>query len=238
VSEIEESRTREEGSERPEEDGGSLLRRRGPDDAPPSRALEILSAILLSITVILTAWSAFQASKWGGAMSISFSEASSARLQANRAAGEAAQARQSDLTLYSQWFQAKANGNEAAATYVSDRFPDRLKVPFQEWVELGGISDPASAPPSPFALDSYVAPGTEDQQGLDAKADAAFQAALRNNQRGDNYTLLGVLFAVVLFFGAIATRFANRNVQLGLLALAGIGFAIGATLLITFPRLI
>lgn len=222
----------------PASDDEGLFHRREEGDALPSRTLEVVAAVLLSVTVILTAWSAFQSSKWGGAMSISFSEASSARIQANRAAGQAAQAQQIDLTVYSQWFQATANGNEEAAAYVRDRFPERLQIPFDEWVKLGGITDPENAPPGPFALDSYVAPGTEASKALDERADAKFQEALRNNQRGDNYTVLGVLFAVVLFFAAIATRFTDRKVVVGLLAMAGAGFVLGAAFLIEFPKLV
>lgn len=227
-----------EGPPSAEDDGDALFRRRQAGDAPPSRGVEIVSAVLLSVTVILTAWSAFESSKWGGAMAISFSQASSSRIQANRAAVEAAEAKQIDLTVYTQWFQAKANQNEEAADYVAARFTDRLQVAFDEWVGLGGISDPANAPPSPFALESYVVPGTAEIAALDARADSKFEQALRDNQRGDNYTILGVLFAVVLFFAAMATRFTNRNVQIGMLTFAGVAFVVGAAFLASFPKLI
>jgi len=68
--------------------GPSFFQRTEPGGEQPSRTVETCSALLLSVTVILTAWSVFESSKWGGAMSIAFSQASSARIQANRAAGE------------------------------------------------------------------------------------------------------------------------------------------------------
>ena len=46
------------------------------------RASEIAGVFLLSVVAVLTAWCGFQASKWGGEMSIAFSQASSARIQA------------------------------------------------------------------------------------------------------------------------------------------------------------
>lgn len=216
----------------------SLFQRREPGGEGLSRTVETWSALLLSVTVILTAWSAFESSKWGGAMSIAFSQASSARIQANRAAAEVAQARQADLSIYSLWVQMKAAKNEPAAAYVEQRFTDRFRTAFDEWVALGGVSDPANAPLSPFALSSYVPPGTAEQAALDARAEAKYVEALRNNQRGDNYTFLGVLFAVVLFFSAMATRFANRRLQLGMLVFATTAFVAGAGFLLAFPKLI
>ncbi len=73
---------------------------------------------------------------------------------------------------------------------------------------------------------------------LNEKADAKYTEALANNQRGDNYTILGVLFATVLFFAAIATRFANRKVQYGMLGFATLGFLIGVAFLLSFPKLV
>jgi hypothetical protein len=171
-------------------------------------------------------------------MSIAFSQASSARVQANLAAIQASQALQADLTIYTTWVQLKAAKNEPAAAYVAQRFTPRFRVVFDQWVALGGLTDPTKAPPSPFALASYVPPGTQEQAALDARANAKYVEALRNNQRGDNYTLLGVLFALVLFFAAMATRFANRRLQLGMLAFASVAFLLGVVFLISFPKLV
>ena len=51
---------------------------------PPVDWLELVAVLLLSITAIMTAWAGFQSSKWGGAMSISFAQASTARIEAAR----------------------------------------------------------------------------------------------------------------------------------------------------------
>ena len=48
-----------------------------PKDARPDWR-EMIAVVLLTVTAIVTAWSGFQASKWSGAMSISFSQASKA----------------------------------------------------------------------------------------------------------------------------------------------------------------
>jgi hypothetical protein len=216
----------------------SAFRRRLKEGEPTSRLVEIWSAVLLSVTVILTAWSAFEASKWGGAMSIAFSQSSSTRITASTAASEVAAARQVDLSIYSLWLQMKAANDESAASYVEKRFTDRFRIAFDAWVAQGGATNSQTAPLSPFALPSYVPPGTREQVELNAQAEAKTQEALRNNQRGDNYTILGVLFAVVLFFAAMATRFVNRRLQSGMLLFASVAFVGGVGFLLTFPKLI
>lgn len=215
-----------------------VFHRRRPGEAAAPKWIEAVSAVLLSITVILTAWSAFESSKWGGAMSISFSQASGARIQASQAATQAGQDRQADLSVYSLWLQAKALGTPAEVAYVQARFPDRLRVAFDEWVRLGGVSDPENAPTSPFALKSYVAPGTAQAAALSAKAESDYQTALVNNQRSDNYTILGVLFAVVLFFGAMATKFTNVGFQVSQISFAGVVLIVGIVFLVSMPKLI
>ena len=49
---------------------------KGQVDSPsPFDWVGLVSILLLSATAILTAWTGFQASNWGGAMSISFTQA-------------------------------------------------------------------------------------------------------------------------------------------------------------------
>jgi hypothetical protein len=72
---------------------------------------ELVAVILLSITTILTAWSGFQASKWGSAMAISFNQARSARMQASRLDSDANRVETIQVSLYTQWLQAGFNGN-------------------------------------------------------------------------------------------------------------------------------
>lgn len=95
-----------------------------------------------------------------------------------------------------------------------------------------------SAPTSPFALDSYVPPGSLEAAEADSRADAKFQQALVDNQRGDNYTLLTVLFALVLFFAAFAGRVRSRRTSWSLVGLASAFLVGGVVLLLAFPKIV
>jgi hypothetical protein len=196
---------------------------------PPGHIRETIVLILLSITAVLTAWCGFESSQWGGEMSIAFSEASSARIEAARQAGTANAARQADLSIWGVYVQARAQGDQALARYVEQRFTDHFRVAFRAWVAQG---EPTQGP---FKMKEYVPPGTTEAAAADQRADSRFADALLFNQRGDNYTILTVLFALVLFFAAASTRLGSPRVQWIFIGVA-ITFLLAATVILaTFP---
>ncbi|GMM95585.1 MULTISPECIES: hypothetical protein [unclassified Microbacterium] len=190
---------------------------------------DIVAVVLLSTMAVLTAWCGFQASKWGGEMSIAFSQASSARVQATNFDGQARDQRQFDLTVYASWVEAQAAGQEELAAYIAERFQPEFRVAFDAWQAEGADEG------GPFVQEEYVPAGSVEAAEYSALADAKFAEALENNQRGDNYSLLTVLFALVLFLTAMSQRniaaWASRTF-LGLAIVVGIA---GIVILLTFP---
>jgi hypothetical protein len=165
-------------------------------------------------------------------MSIAFSRASAARIEAAKQQGIANNARQQDLTVYGLYIQAEAEGNEELARYVRTRFSGQLKLAFDAWNASGRTNG------SPFDVPEYVPPGTTEAQGADQRADRLFAQGLVNNQRGDNYTLLTVLAALVLFFAAISGRLSRPQLRWAGLIFAGLLFVVGAVVVFTSPVVI
>jgi len=192
-------------------------------------SVDTIAVVVLSTVAVLTAWCGFESSKWGGEMSIAFSQASSARVMASDYASQARDARANDQSIWEQWVLATARNDTPLVTYIEQRFSPEFGVAFDAWTEDGRVGQ------GPFAQPEYVPPGTEDARRLSARADARFEAALVNNARGDNYSLLTVLFALVLFLAAMSQRgIAARGRRI--LIVAAAGFAVlGVALLVTFP---
>lgn len=209
-----------------EDDPGTPARRRWSD------AREILAVFLLAITAILTAWCGFESSKWGGQMSIQFSQASGARIQSVDFASASRDARAVDLAVYTEWVLATARGDTALAEYVRARFSPDFAVAFEDW-QAGG-----QGLESPFREPSYVPAGSEEAAAAAARADEKFDAALESNQRGDNYAILTVLFALVLFFTAMSQRSTSPFAGWFLLGLAIVVAVAGTVILATFPVLV
>ena len=201
-------------------------------DAPVTRAreskqwTEIVAVILLSLVAVMTAWCGFESSKWRGEMSISFAQASSNRIKASDATSASRDAFQLDAMVFAQWLVATHNGDEELATYLRGVFSDQLDVAFAAW---------DGKTKTPFGLPEYVPAGEEKAAELSAKADAAYATALVNNRRGDNYSLLTVMFALVLFLGAVSQRRGPEWAQRALLTVAGVVAACGVIIMATFP---
>jgi hypothetical protein len=125
--------------------------------------------------------------------------------------------------------RATYNGEQDLAEYIQERFTPEFTIAFDAWTAGGRVEA------GPFAVPEYVPPGTVEAAELTERADAKFQEALTNNQRGDNYSLLTVLFALVLFLTAMSQRdlapWARRFLLIGATALG----AVGVVILTTFP---
>ena len=203
-----------------------------PEKPPAGHVRETIVLIVLSVTAVLTAWCGFESSKWSGEMSVAFSEASSSRIEAARQSGIANAGLQADLTIWGVYVQARAQGDTALATYVEKRFTDHFLVAYRAWIAQG---EPTNGP---FKMKEYVPPGTTEAAAADQRADRRFADALAYNERGDNYALLTVLFALVLFFAAASTRLVRPNAQRILLGLAIIFLIAATVILATFPILV
>ena len=197
-----------------------------------SEAREVVAVFLLSVTAILTAWCGFESSQWSGEMSIQFSQASGARIQSVDLASEARDAQAVDLAIYTEWLSATARGDTEFADYVRDRFTPEFAVAFDAWEADGQELR------SPFLEPSYVPEGREEAAAASALADEQFDAALESNQRGDDYSFLTVLFAMVLFFTAMSQRETSRWGGWFLLGLGAVVGIVGVGILATFPVLL
>ena len=194
-----------------------------------SEAHELVAVILLSLVAVLTAWCGFEAAKWGGDSSVAFSEASAARIEASDFESQARDARSVDLAVYTQWVLAGANENAELAEYIEERFSPEFSVAFDAWQSDGKQEQ------GPFATEEYVPPGTVQGAEATERANALQTDALDFNEKGDNYSLMTVLFALVLFLAAIAQRGISLLASRIVLGLAGVLALTGLIVLFTFP---
>ena len=206
-------------------------------DETPAGWRDWTVVIVLSVTTILAAWSAFQASKWSGMMSISFSQASTARIEASRLDGDANRVASIQVGLFTQWVRAFADGDDRETQYLESVFPEPLATAFQEWKAADPQANP-DVPRTPFAMPEYRIPAEAQALAADARADGKFADALAFNQRSDNYTILTVLFAAVLFFGSLTARARRRSVQHVFLGMAIVLLVSATAFLVSFPKLV
>lgn len=199
-----------------------------------SKFIEATSTVMLSIAVVLSAWSGYEASRWSGEQAIAFSAANAARLESSRQATRAGQLSSIDVGTFLSWAQAYTTGDKELQDFLYARFRPPMKVATDAWIATRPLKNP-TAPPTPFAMKEYQLPEQAEADALSRRANEQTELAKRNNQRSDNYVLTVVLFASVLFFAGISTKVNNAFGQRLLLGLGAI-VLVGATAwLLTFP---
>jgi hypothetical protein len=214
--------------------------------------LDIAATVVLALATILTAWSAFQSAKWSGLQTVAFSEASAARTESARAANLAGQQTQVDIGVFLDWLSAAdadiRNGEierpspgdlyqptgDTLSGFIFDRAREEFRPALRAWLNTDPFRDP-DAPGTPFDMPEYQLEATARADALLTTAEARGQDARDNNQQSDNYVLMAVVFASVLFFVGLSSKLPNPKSALAILIVGIILFAGASATVLTFP---
>ena len=198
--------------------------------------LVLAATILMAIAAILTAWTAFQSAKWSGVQSIELSEARVARTESTVCYTQAGQQAQVDISGFTNWLnalQADIRAGDvvspASATeyvpaldslsgFLFIRFREEFRPAIDAWLDTEPFTNP-EAPPNPFVIPEYELEANTMADDLMASADESARLARVANLNSDDYVILTVLAAMVLFFAGLSTKLIkprNRMLALGL----------------------
>lgn len=205
------------------------------DDGRDSR-IEVVIAVVLSVSGLMTSWASYQASLWDGEQAAHYSRANALRVMSSSAELEADARRAVEISLYSGWLEAYARGDGRLADFYEERFPPELRVAFRAWIALKPMKNP-SAPPGPFVMQQYKPSGVLKAERLDREAEAAFGSGEKANSTSDLFTQGVVFLSSAMFFGGIGQVFRTRSVRLGLLGIAVVACVAGVVRILTLPAL-
>lgn len=206
-------------------------------DRGPTRAehrIDVIATVLLAVATLATAWAGYQSSRWHSVQAEDQQTANASRIESTRSADVANREAQVDISLFMQWVDARATGDERLAEFWRGRFTDRLEPAFEAWIALDPLKDP-DAPSSPFVMKRYQIPSMQDSEAQEATADAAGADAREAIERADRYVFAVVLFAACLFFAGLSTRLRTENGQVVVLGLGCVLFIATAVWVATFP---
>jgi len=190
-----------------------------PSQSRVSIASEIISAVMMALVAVATAWSGYQSARWSGVQSTDYAAASTKRIESSVATVRAGQADLLDVVLFNDWLTATLSGNAKQAALDEKRFRPAFATAFTSWIAEDPLSNPA-APASPLLMPGYAEPSEALAARINAEAVALFAAGLAANQQSDDYVLTTVVLAAVLFFVALSQRFENLRIRLCLDAMA------------------
>lgn len=195
---------------------------------------EIIVTIVLAFATLATAWSGYQAARWGGEQSTNFSKAGALRTESTRASNKAGQQAQVDIGLFTNWINAFAAENQKLVDFYQYRFRDEFKPAFEAWLATDPANNP-DAPATPFSMPEYQLSMAAEADRLEMEAEATFAEGAEANQTSDKYILNTVFLASVLFLGGIATRFKAMSARWVIILFSLTILVYGLINLLTYP---
>jgi hypothetical protein len=198
------------------------------------RWFQVITAIMLGVVAVATAWSGYQATRWAGEQSTLYAQASALRVESTRASTLAGQYKLYDSIIVNNWINAYTQGNTKLAKIFQRRFRPELQVAFAAWIATNPFTNP-NAPPGPLFMPQYKVSQDELANRLDAQAAATFNKGQAAKEQGDAYVLNTVFLATVLFLTAIAENFTWNRIRAVILAIALVMLLFGIYHLIIYP---
>ncbi len=196
--------------------------------------IELAAAFLLAFATVGSAWAAYQSTRWSGNQANSYSAAAAARTESVRQSDLSTAQRQVDVASYIAWLQAYASKEQGLQDFYQARFRAEFQPAFDAWLN----SVPAGSIPdgTPFTRPEYVLAAQTQADELQAKAESLSADARQSNQTSDNFVLIVVLMASVLFFAGVGTKFKGQGVRRMMISLATIVFIGGLFAIAILPQ--
>jgi len=199
--------------------------------------LELWSAALLAAATLTTAYSAYEATRWGGQQATRFTEAGAARTESAKAQGRGFSFVTIDAGLFTEYAVAYSTRNEELRRILEKRFfRDEFKPAFNAWAKLEPLKN-EEAPDTPFGMKEYKIADLAEAEQLEEEASGLFEEGREANQTSDNYVLATIFFAAVLFFGGLSVKFRSTRLIVATLIFGTLMFASGVVRLLTLPFL-
>jgi hypothetical protein len=194
--------------------------------------IDLIFAILLLIATLSTAICVYQATRWNGIQAVAFGESGKFRTESIRATTVANTQVNIDVQLFMSWVDAVRKDDKIEAEFIKERFREEFKPAFEVWVAKANTTNPIP-PGTPFDLPEYSVAKYNESALLEEKATEAFNTGKDANNYGDQYISNTVLFAIVMFFCGIYTRWESMRIRQGILVVTLVVFTYAMYSLVT-----
>jgi len=197
--------------------------------------VQIVEAALLAVVAVATAWSGYQAAKWGAQSDRNYSLAARTTVMSQQRATLAGQDRLYDIETFNGWVAAKIAQNERLALLYEHRFRPEYAIAFVAWQKLDPFHN-LSAPPGPIFMPEYANVNAQESAKLAGEANEYFDKAVSTREIGDEYVKVTVFLATVLLLTAISQRFEVFGPRVAVITVAFVLLAFSTFWILTLPR--
>ena len=196
--------------------------------------LEVITAILLGVTMLLSAWAAWISSLHSGNQSINFTKSNNIASEGTAEYNIGMQLYLSDYMAwnvakeyYYELEAAKAEGDQTKTELISEKiesFKDQsvsdILAEGVDWMEDNNEDNPFKMP---GMTEKYFAVAQENV----GQSQELLEEGMRDNTKGDSYNLVTVIYSLTLFLLGIIGTFKDMPNRITVLLIA-VGFLIFA----------
>ena len=195
------------------------------------------AAILLGLSSLLTAWSAYREASTSDQVIRTYAQMQETIARANDRYSQADQTSGYETSLFLQFAIEAGTGNEDAADYLLTVMDDAMYEAVLWWSDIPDEDRPATpfTDDNPYVADLISEELLSEGDALMDEADELRLTAEEAEATSDRYNLANVFFAVVLFIAGLTTIIQRRSIQVSFLSVSILGLTSGLVLLALTP---
>lgn len=203
--------------------------------------VEVLVAIFLGITALLTAWASWIGSLHGGNQATNYTKSNNLASEGNSEYNAAMQLYLSDLMAWNTMMEysfdqelAELEGDNEKYQLIEEKMDSYVEQNGSEILieACGQMTDDMN---SPFEVEGMSDKYFETANDLLAQSQELLEEGQRDNANGDAYNLVNVIYSVVLFMLGIVGIFKKIPNRTVVLFIAVIGLILATIYMFTIP---
>ncbi|WP_037323039.1 hypothetical protein [Ruminococcus sp. NK3A76] len=207
-------------------------------------AIEVLVAIFLGVTALLTAWASWIGSLHGGNQATNYTKSNNLAAEGNSVYNSGFQDNITDELVWSTYNEycyeldiANAKGETETAeileekidNYIAENGSENLQNAFDEMDKNPGKYQ------SPFDVPGMVDNYYADANDLLDESQKLLEEGQKDNANGDAYNLVNVIYSVVLFLLGIVGVFKRLPNRTAVLFIGVVGLVLTTVYMLTIP---
>ena len=179
--------------------------------------LQVINTLILAIATLAITWCSYQGVLWNGIQTFKLGDSNKFARLSQQKTIVTGQNRAMDEAILIGFVKAAIEKNQNIVDYSLRGVRPELSKIMSEWLSSLPFEN-RTAYPHPMAMPEYIELMKKDMteaEKLSQQAEGSRNEAQKANSNSDNYSLLTVVFSMVMFLGAITSKIAPP--RLGLL---------------------
>jgi hypothetical protein len=199
-----------------------------------TQALEIVATIILSVASLTVAWCTYQSTLWNGKQLFRMAESNRYHRVSLENMFLVQQQQEVDVVVTLNFLDAVLEKRQTQIDYYLKRGNSELTKLFKTWLLMNPVSND-KAPAHPLLMQEYkkmVSVSLSAADSATRSAERLWEEAQQFSTISDSYILYTVIFSLVMFLCAIATKLTRLKIAFAGMLFTGTIFIITLILLL------